>query len=826
MMKPATGYFYGPIAILQSVNRLAARNGKSITTKVHKLCRSVIDTLSDAILIIDLRTSKILDANKCAAKVYGYSREELIGKELTALTHAIFDDSEMECGHSVEQTHFSKAGDKIPFLVSRCPIDYWGRKAVVSINHNIRARKRIEAAITASEKQMRSLVESISEIVLLIDAEGIITFISPQVERVLGYPVHEVKGRNIFDFIHPDDRERARAEYSKTLMSPGEGVPSTLRVITLAGEWVPFEIIAINQLNDPEVAAVVFTARDLRYRREAERAVREANADFERRVEQRTMDLAKANAALRIENQQRRHTELQLQQSLSLLHATLESTADGILVVSNDRRVTSCNQKFMNMWNIPQMAVVGLRDDDLLAIALPQIQNGEEFRTEVEKLYANPEAVSFDTIRLRDGRIFERYSQPQHVGEPIAGRVWSFRDITHSRQMEDELRQAQKMEAVGRLAGGVAHDFNNMLMLISGYAGQLLDDPRLPARHRATSQQLLDATRRAASLTRQLLAFSRKQPVTPRLLNLNRVVLDMQRLLERLLSNRIQLVISLHTEQLLIQADPSQIELVIMNLAINARDAMPEGGALTMRTAPLVLSEASGAPGPPTHYALLEVSDTGHGMSPEIKKHIFEPFFTTKETGRGTGLGLSTVYGIVDGAEGHISVESEPDHGATFRVYFPAVAGILRQELKVTEVAPLGGQETILLVEDEAGIRAMTKVYLETLGYNVLEAGNSREAEHVSREFPGTIDLVVTDIVMPGKRGDQMLRDIRKKRPDAAAVFISGFAEVQELDASVPVLDKPFTFPDLGRRVREVLDQAQSAHTVREEVKRLPRKRA
>lgn len=790
------------------------------------MCRSLIDAFGDSILIIDFRNSRILDANQCAVRTYGYAREELIGKDLNDLTRHVPDYSAMECGRSVEQTHFNKAGEKIPFLVSLCMIDYWGRKAVVSINHNIRERKRIEAAITSSEKQMRSLVGSISEIVLLIDAEGTIKFISPQVERVLGYSVQETQGKNIFEFIHPDDRERAMAEYSKTIKDPGEAVPSTLRVKAVTEEWVPFEIIAINQLNDPDVAAVVFTARDLRYRREAAKAVLEANVDFEKRVEQRTMELAKANAALRIENQQRRYTELQLQQSLSLLHATLESTADGILVISRDGMVSSCNHKFLDMWNIPQMAVVGLRwDADLEPIALQQVQDIEKFQARVEELYQQPAAVSFDTIRFKDGRIFERYSQPQRVGDQIVGRVWSFHDVTQAFHMEDELRQAQKMEAVGRLAGGMAHDFNNMLMLISSYAAQLLEDPELPAQHRAASQQLVDATKRAAALTRQLLAFSRKQPLQPRLLDLNRVVSDMQKLLQRLLSDRVQLVIHLREEPLLVRADPSQIELMIMNLAINARDAMPEGGTLSMRTSTLAVPE-TGEGHRPTQYALLEVSDTGYGMSEEIKKHIFEPFFTTKEAGHGTGLGLSTVYGIVEAAEGHINVESEPTQGATFRVYLPSASGALRPELKVQEAPPGGGEETILLVEDEAGIRDMTKVYLETLGYKVLEAGDSREAERLSREHQSTIDVVVTDVVMPGKRGDQMLRDIRKIRPGTVAVFISGFADVHELDKDIPVLEKPFAFPDLGRRVRQVLDQAQAEKIARAAAKKLPKRRA
>ena len=267
----------------------------------------------------------------------------------------------MRHGQSIERTDFNKAGGKIDFLVSLSTIDYWGRKAVLSINRDIRDRKRIEAVITSSEKKLRLLIQGISEIVALIDGEGMVRFISPQVERVLGIPVSEVAGRSVFDFVHPDDRQRVAREFEKTVQEPGEGIPSVMRFRNQRGQWIPFEVIANNQLLDPDVAGVIFTARDLRFRREAEQVIRQSNADFDRHVEERTLDLAKANASLRIENQQRRYAESQLRHSLSLLHSTLESTADGILVISTDGRVTGCNQKFMEMWHIPRLAVVGLR---------------------------------------------------------------------------------------------------------------------------------------------------------------------------------------------------------------------------------------------------------------------------------------------------------------------------------------------------------------------------------------------------------------------------------------------------------------------------------
>ncbi|HEV7550451.1 MAG TPA: PAS domain S-box protein [Candidatus Angelobacter sp.] len=662
------------------------------------------------------------------------------------------------------------------------------------------------------EKWFRTLIHNISDIVALIDAEGLLRFVNPRMETMLGYRSTDVLGRNIFDFIHPEDIPRATLEYSETLQRQGEGVPSVLRLRDIAGAWVPFEIIANNQLSDPEIQGVIFTARDVRYREEVEEAIRSANVDVQERAENRTSELAKRNADLRIENQARLHTEKQLQQAISLLNATLDATADGILVVSTEGKISSCNGRFLEMWGIDCGSAIGQRDEDLLARALPQMQNSAEFLTKVKELYSSPEAISFDVLNLKDGRIFERYSQPQRIGDRVVGRVWSFRDVTQARHMEQDLRQSQKMEAVGRLAGGVAHDFNNLLMLMSGYLGQLANDPALSSEHRSVIEQLLATTKRGASLTRQLLAFSRKDRTTPIVADLNVIVLNMEGLLRRLLSDSIRFEISLSRDPLYVFLDVNQIELAIMNLAVNAQDAMSNGGTLSIstRNEALAATEPSGKTSV-NDYAVLEVADTGHGMTPDVQAHVFEPFFTTKEPGRGTGLGLATVYGIVERAQGQIKISSVPNQGTTLCVYLPQTAAAPGTKTADPEKLPAPrGHETILLAEDEAGIRAMTRTYLEGLGYRLLEAANGTEAIMLAKEYRGAIDLVLTDVMMPGVRGDAVVRAIRQDRPGIQAILISGFAEGTNIDRSLEILEKPFEFPDLARRIRTLLNRGRA----------------
>jgi len=381
--------------------------------------------------------------------------------------------------------------------------------------------------------------------------------------------------------------------------------------------------------------------------------------------------------------------------------------------------------------------------------------------------------------------------------------------------LEEQLRQAQKMEAVGRLAGGVAHDFNNLLTAINGYSEVLLAELPPDAPLRPYVEEIVKASERAARLTQQLLVFSRKQPVTPEVLDLNAVIADAAGLLRRVIGEDIVLLTRLEPKLGRVYADPGQLHQVLVNLAVNARDAMPEGGRLTIETANITLEAPvprTFGDVPPGAYVMLAVSDTGCGMDAETQAHIFEPFFTTKEAGKGTGLGLSTVYGIVQQSGGHIWVYSEPGRGAVFKIYLPRVADVSAPLAPPAAAAGApGGSETVLVVEDDEQVRALMASTLRSSGYRVLEASDGIQALLVLGQHAGPLDLLVTDVVLPGMSGRDVAGHLARLRPEAAVLYVSGYpdhAVVQHgvLEAESALLQKPFTPQALARAVRAALD--------------------
>ena len=512
----------------------------------------------------------------------------------------------------------------------------------------------------------------------------------------------------------------------------------------------------------------------------------------------------------------RKMGEARMKQTLSLLNATLESTADGIMVRDLAGRVVISNRRFAEMWRLPQELLAAGDDQAMRRHVQDQLKDPQQFIELTERQSLQPEGESCDVLSFRDGRVYQRVATPQVMEGVIVGRVISFRDITEQTNLADQLRHSQKMEALGTLAGGVAHDFNNILTVIMGYcnltAAQLERDNPL----RQNLNQIMAASERAATLTNSLLAYSRKQVSNPRPMDLNQSVLKMEKFLERLIGEHIELVARLCREKVTILADSGQLEQVLMNLAANARDAMERRGCLIIGTGRIRIDQdfvrlhGYGAPG---EFALLTVSDTGAGMDQETREKIFEPFFTTKESGHGTGLGLSIVYGIVKQHDGYINVYSEPGHGTTFNIYLP-LCPEAQAAAEPQERSSRGGTETILLAEDEMAVRALVKSVLSAQGYRVIEAGNGEDALAKFIEHREEIDLVILDVVMPKKNGKETYLDICEVKPQTRAVFISGYtADIIDKNGlagqGLHLISKPLLPSQLLAKVRDVLEEKQ-----------------
>jgi signal transduction histidine kinase/CheY-like chemotaxis protein len=410
------------------------------------------------------------------------------------------------------------------------------------------------------------------------------------------------------------------------------------------------------------------------------------------------------------------------------------------------------------------------------------------------------------TVRL-NGRAVSSPEEPEELLEIFA------EDITERRELEAQFRQAQKMEAVGRLAGGVAHDFNNLLMVISGYTEVLLEQANASDSHYQGVLSIQQAADRATTLTRQLLAFSRKQLLELKVVDVNSIVEDMERLLRPLIGEDIELTTKLGSDGGHTRADAGQLEQVLMNLVVNAKDAMPDGGKITIQTSDVTVDELDRREHTfleAGRYVLLSVTDTGYGMDEETKSRIFEPFFTTKDKGKGTGLGLSTVYGIVKQSGGYIVTQSEPGKGTSFRIYLPRVEEPGEHtEANRHSVQSVGGSETVLLVEDEESVRELVRHTLVTKGYRVLEADHGEAGLEVAANHSGPIDILITDVVMPGMGGRALAQQMLRTYPVMKVLFLSGYTEdavIQGvLDPGTAFLQKPFTLQALSRKVRDVL---------------------
>jgi PAS domain S-box-containing protein len=637
--------------------------------------------------------------------------------------------------------------------------------------------ERLRTAAEASERRLRELVQSIDAIVWEAEAKTHqFTFVSRRAEQILGYPVEQWISEPDFweKHLHPLDREQVVAA-RRAATAEGRDHGLEYRLLAADGRQV--------WLQDTTHVVLDEEGHPLHLRGVA--------------IDSTNQKLAQAERALLI--------------------TAIEQSAEGVLITDAHGTIEYVNPAFSRVSGYsrsealgknPRILKSGKQGEAYYKRLWTTIRGGEIWQEEI-------------TNRRRDGAFYNEQMTITPVRDQ-RGEITHFiaikAEVTERKRLEQQLRQAQKMEAVGRLAGGVAHDFNNMLTIISGYSGLLLEHPATIEPLRGYVDEIRNASGRAASLTRQLLAFSRQQVLAPRVLDLNAVVSNIQKMLKRLIGEDIDLVTALGESLWPVMADPGQLEQVLLNLAVNARDAMPDGGVVSIETTNVKMDTAAAQahfPLKPGPYALLTFSDTGSGMDAETQARIFEPFFTTKETGKGTGLGLATVYGIVKQSGGYIWVFSEVGKGTTFKIYLP------RTEVELDDSGPgrslvetQRGTETLLLVEDEDAVRELVRNVLRENGYRVLEASRGEEALELSELFAGRIDLLVTDVVMPGMNGRELARRLVSSRPQVKVLYISGYADNAVwypggLDAGGAFLQKPFTPEALARKVREALSSSQ-----------------
>ena len=629
-----------------------------------------------------------------------------------------------------------------------------------------------EEAVRQSEGRFRALVEKSRDGILLLDERGTVKYATPAIKFILGFAPEAVTGLEAFAFVHPDDVSATRKRLAYSLSHPGEDVPATFRAIAADGGARVIEMNGVNRLDDPSVRAVVVNYRDVT---ERDAAVRE---------------LAKQHA---------------------LLEGLFASVPDVVCYKDREGRFLGGNPAFEAFAGRPAADLAGLRCDEVFADEWAvRMRAAEELvlatgRPERDKewvTYPNGRKALFDTVvaplRGDDGAT---------LGLLVVGR-----DETEQERLEDALRQSQKMEAVGRLAGGIAHDFNNLLTVVLGN----LELVRCGAATGSDAAELLLATERAAKqaaeLTKQMLGFARRQPLRTAVVDLNALVRESLELLRRSIDPRITIRFVPDPELRPVAADPVQVQQVVMNLCLNARDAMPDGGTLALETTDADPPNEAGAV---RRFVRLSVSDTGTGMSEEVRAKIFDPFFTTKGVGQGTGLGLAVVYGIATAHGGLVEVTSAPGAGSRFDVYLPrGIASDDRAGFRseVRTDFPRGGGETVLVADDEAGVRDLARVALELSGYNVLLAGDGAEAVNAFQKANGQVKLAVLDASMPKLSGRQVFEAIRRIDPGVKVLFASGYHGGGLLPEDEPPgtrrLNKPYIPSQLAAVVQEMLTGA------------------
>jgi len=760
---------------------------------------SMIKASPDAITLRTLPDCRYIDVNESFTQLTGYSREEVLGKSIEDLNILIDSRKHAQLVNKVQQAgdtqddvfrYRTRVGEVRIGKVSATRVNVGGKDCVLSVTRDITDSKMAEDALRVSEERFRTLVESLHATVLILGPRGEIQFANRAALELFGHTSDEIVGKTSIELgWNPVDANGNELPLelrpAPRVLASGKPVrnevfgwrrPGSNELLWTIGDLVPlFD-------KDGKLEKVVVAFSDITLQIRAADALRQSEEKYARMIQ------------------------------FSPDAVSLRTVPEGRLIDVNDT--------FTRMSGYSREEVIGT-----LATELDFTVDGDWRKQVEEGLRRNGNVRDFEFgYRTKSGDL--RLGRGSASLIEVGGQTCVLtivRDVTDDKRAEEALRKTelrmqtmQKMEAVGRLAGGIAHDFNNMLMVVSGQLELLREQLAQQPDHIRKIEQAQKAAERAAALTRQLLAFSRMQAMQPQIVNLSTIVSEMNKLIAPMIGSDIQIKNKLDSALGAVKADPAQIEQVILNLVVNARDAMPEGGSLSLETVNIELDAEHARLHPPMtagRYVLLRVSDSGIGMDAETQKRIFEPFFTTKPKGKGTGLGLASVYGIVKQSGGFIFVDSVLGHGTTFRMYLPIVADAKDD---VTTGKPAGnpsiGNETVLLAEDEPAVRAVARTFLHGLGYNVLESGNGAEALEIAKTYPNHVDLLLTDMVMPGISGPELAAQVSALRPGIKVAFMSGYSDFKTLQgpplaANQTFVQKPFTRDSLARSIRHALDR-------------------
>ena len=810
----------------------------------YRRLAAIVEASDDAIVGEDLN-GIITSWNKGAEKIFGYTADEMVGTSILRLVPADKQDEEnqtlekVERGESVEgfeTMRQTKEGRLINVSVTVCPIkDNNGNVIGVSkVARDITMRKEHEREIVRLSRLYAALSQINQAIVWTHRRDEMFEEICRVLVEFGGFRMAwigwlDAKTRQVSPIakwgdnanylsqvtIYAEDRPEGRGP-TGTAVREGKNYvcndfvrdPRTLPWHEFA-ERAGFQASAAFPIRQGGVVrgALTIYSEEIGFFRDKEIAL----------LDEAARDVSFALDYLAQEDARQQAVD-ELRWKTAFLEAQVDSALDGILVVDNQGKKILQNHRMIELWKIPPHIAENKDDAVQAQFAASRTKDPKEFGEKVAYLYSHPDEVSRDEIELIDGTILDRYSSPvRDKAGTHYGRIWTFRDITERRKLEAQFRQSQKMEGIGQLAAGVAHDFNNILSVIQMQVGLLKSGGDLSPEQLDYAEQIGESTQRAANLTRQLLLFSRKHTMQLRDLDLTQSINEMTKILRRTLGEDIELQFNFSLRPLFIHADPGMMDQVLLNLAVNARDAMPKGGRLAIETSAVEFDEAMALQNPPARpgsFVCFSMSDTGSGIAPEHLSRIFEPFFTTKEVGKGTGLGLATVFGIVQQHHGWINAYSEAGRGTTFRIYLPRLARVSEKILELPALTTLrGGNETILLVEDELSLRTSVRETLLRLGYRVLEASSGVEALDIWKQHRDEIHLLLTDLVMPGgMTGKDMAARLLQENPKLKVIYTSGYSSGVagkdfSLKEGINFLNKPFQVQKLAQTIRDRLDK-------------------